>query len=135
MLRTYDAQTNALMHGGMPPFSGALPSSSGATSAGLSGGFSVPRSAAPPSAKATPRTSTSVTRPCPTSTQGEQAPKIRKLQDVMKDVFPMMPTPSSSLYRLCPPISQQACRKACEAIDHGMGKGYSLQRLVCVVFD
>ena len=26
-----------------------------------------------------------------------------------------------------PPISQQACRKACEAIDHGMGQGYSLQ--------
>ena len=26
-----------------------------------------------------------------------------------------------------PPISQQACKKACEAIDHGMGQGYSLQ--------
>ena len=26
-----------------------------------------------------------------------------------------------------PPISQQACRKACEAIDHGMGQGYSLE--------
>ena len=118
-----DAQINALMDGGMPPLSGALPSSSGATSASLSGGFSLPCSAAPPSAKAVPRTSTSVTRPCPTSAQGEQAPKMRKLQDV----FPMMPTPSNSLYRLYPPISQQACRKACEAIDHGMGKGYSLR--------
>ena len=39
----------------------------------------------------------------------------------------MTPTPSNSLYRLCPPISQQACRKACDAIDHGMGKDYSLQ--------
>ena len=26
-----------------------------------------------------------------------------------------------------PPISQQARRQACEAIDHGMGQGYSLQ--------
>ena len=26
-----------------------------------------------------------------------------------------------------PPISQQACKKACEAIDHGTGQGYSLQ--------
>ena len=28
---------------------------------------------------------------------------------------------------VCPPISQQACRKAWEAIDHGMGQEYSLQ--------
>ena len=26
-----------------------------------------------------------------------------------------------------PPISQTACRKACEAIDHGMGQDYSLR--------
>ena len=26
-----------------------------------------------------------------------------------------------------PPISQQACRKACEAVDHGVGQGYSLE--------
>ena len=26
-----------------------------------------------------------------------------------------------------PPISQQACKKACEAIDHGMEQGYSLE--------
>ena len=38
----------------------------------------------------------------------------------------MTPTPSNSSYRQMPPISQQACRKACEAIDHGMGQGYSL---------
>ena len=34
---------------------------------------------------------------------------------------------SDSKYRLLPPISQQTCKKACEAIDHGMGQGYSLQ--------
>ena len=45
----------------------------------------------------------------------------------MKNVFPMTPTPSDSKYRLLPLISQQACRKACEAIDHGMGQGYPLQ--------
>ena len=45
----------------------------------------------------------------------------------MKNTVPMTPTPSSNKYRLLPPISQQACRKACEAIDHGMGQGYSLQ--------
>ena len=39
----------------------------------------------------------------------------------------LTPTPSDSKYRRMPPVSQQACRKACEAIDHGMGQGYSLQ--------
>ena len=64
--QAYDAQINALIDdGGMPPSFGAPPSSSGATSASLSGGFSFPCSAAPPSAKAMPRTSTSATRPCP----------------------------------------------------------------------
>ena len=121
--QAYDAQINALIDGGVLPLSGAPPLSSGATSASLSGGFSFACSAAPPSAKEMPRTSTSVTRPCPAAAQGEQAPKMRKLQDV----FRMMPTPSNSLYRLCPPISQQACRRACEALDHGMGKGYSLR--------
>ena len=67
-----DAQINALMDRALPPSLGAPPSSSGATSKGLSGGFGFPCSAAPPSAKAMPRTSTSVTRPCPTSTQGGQ---------------------------------------------------------------
>ena len=123
----YDAQINALMDGCLPPSLGAPPSSSGTTSTGLSGGFGFPCSAAPPTAKAMPKSSTSTTRPCPTSQQGGQANKIRKLQDVMKDVFPMIPTPSDSKYRLLPPISQQACKKACEAIDHGMGQGYSLQ--------
>ena len=85
--QAYDAQINALMDGGMPPLSGAPPSSSGATSASLSGGFGFPCSAAPPSAKAMPRTSTSVTRPCPAAAQGEQATKMRKLQDVFQDVF------------------------------------------------
>ena len=37
------------------------------------------------------------------------------------------PTPSTNRYREMPPISQQACKKACEAIDHGMGQGYSLE--------
>ena len=45
----------------------------------------------------------------------------------MKNTVPITPTPSSNRYRLLPPISQQACRKACEAIDHGMGQGYSLE--------
>ena len=120
----YDAQINALMEGRTPP--SLRPSSSGATSSGLSGGFGSPCSAATPTAKAMPRSSTATTRPCPTS-QGGQANKIRKIQDVMKNTVPMTPTPSSNRYRLLPPISQQACRKACEAIDHGMGQGYSLQ--------
>ena len=121
--QAYHAQINALMDGALPPLFGAPPSSSSATSTGLSGGFGFPCSAAPPSAKAMPRTSTSVTRPCPTSTQGGQVNKMSKLKDVMEDVFPMMPTPSDSLYRKCPTISQQACRKACEAVDHGMRQG------------
>ena len=45
----------------------------------------------------------------------------------MKNSVPLTPTPSSSRFRQMPLISQQACRKACEAIDHGMGQGYSLQ--------
>ena len=114
----YDAQINTLMDGHLPPSLG--PSSSGASSTGLSGGFGFSSSAASPTAKSMPKSSTSTTRPCPTSQQGGQANKIRKIQDVMKDVFPMTPTPSSSKYRLLPPISQQPCRKACEAIDHGM---------------
>ena len=121
----YDAQINALMDGHLPPSLG--PSSSGTSSTGLSGGFGFSSSAATPTAKSMPKSSTSTTRPCPTSQQGGQANKIRKIQDVMKNVFPMTPTPSSNKYRLLPPISQQACRKACEAIDHGMGQGYSLQ--------
>ena len=68
-----------------------------------------------------------MTCPCPTCAQGEQVNKVRKIRDVMEEFFPMMPTPSSSLYRNCPPISKQACKKACEAVDHGMGQGYSLQ--------
>ena len=90
--QAYDAQTKALIDGGAPPLSGARPSFSDATSASLSGGFGLPCSAAPPSAKSMPRTSTSVTRPCPAAAQGGQATKMRKLQDV----FPMMPTPSNS---------------------------------------
>ena len=121
----YDAQISALMEGRLPPSLG--PSSSGAAPSGLSGGHGFPSSAAPPTAKAMPKSSsTSTTRPCPTS-QGGQATKIRKIQDVMKNTVPMTPTPSSSRYRQMPPISQQACRKACEAIDHGMGQGYSLE--------
>ena len=116
----YDAQISALMEGRTPPSLG--PSSSGATSSGLSGGFGF----SSPTAKAMPKFSTSTTRPCPTS-QGGQANKIRKIQDVMKNSVPLTPTPSSSRYRQMPPISQQACRKACEGIDHGMGQGYSLQ--------
>ena len=120
----YDAQISALMEGRTPPSLG--PSSSGATSSGLSGGFAFSSTAASPTAKAMPKSSTSTTRPCPTS-QGGQANKIRKIQDVMKNSVPLTPTPSSSRFRQMPPISQQACRKACEAIDHGMGQGYSLQ--------
>ena len=116
----YDARISALMEGRSPPSLG--PSSSGATSSGLSGGYAFPSTAASPTAKAMPKSSTSTTRPCPTS-QGGQANKIRKIQDVMKNSVPLTPTPSSSRYRQMPPISQQACRKACEAIDHGMGQG------------
>ena len=54
----YDAQINALMDGRLPPSLG--PSSSAATSSGLSGGFGFPCSAAPPTAKAMPKSSTSI---------------------------------------------------------------------------
>ena len=120
----YDAQINALMDGRTPPSLG--PSSSGAKSSSLSGGYATYMSSAVPSAKAMPKSSTSATRPCPTS-QGGQANKIRKIQDVMKNSFPLAPTPSTNRYREMPPISQQACKKACEAIDHGVGQGYSLE--------
>ena len=120
----YDAQISALMEGRTPPSLGR--SSSGATTSGLSGGHAFPSTAATPTAKAMPKSSTSTTRPCPTS-QGGQANKIRKIQDVMKNSVPLTPTPSSSRFRQMPPISQAACKKACEAIDHGMGQGYSLQ--------
>ena len=73
-----------------------------------------------------PQSSTSTSRPCPTS-QGGQATKVRKIQDVMKTAFPLTPTPSTNRYREMPPISRMACRKACEAVDHGMGQGYSLE--------
>ena len=53
----YDAQINALMEGHIPPSLG--PSSSGTSSTGLSGGFGFPSIAAPPSAKAMPKSSTS----------------------------------------------------------------------------
>ena len=112
------------MEGRTPPSLG--PSSSGATTSGLSGGYATHSAAAPPTVKAMPKSSTSTTRPCPTS-QGGQASKIRKIQDVMKTAFPLTPTPSTNRYREMPPISQQACKKACEAIDHGMGQGYSLE--------
>ena len=82
--KAYDAQINALMDGALPPSLGAPPSSSGATSTGLRGAFGLPCSAAPPCAKAMPRTLTSVTRPCPTSTQGGQVNKMRKVKDVME---------------------------------------------------
>ena len=86
----YDAQISALMEGRIPPSLG--PSSSGATSSGLSGGSAFPSTAASPTAKAMPKSSTSTTRPCPTS-QGGQANKIRKIQDVMKNSVPLTPTP------------------------------------------
>ena len=73
----YDAQISALMEGRTPPSFG--PSSSGATTSGLSGGYATPSTAAIPTAKAMPKSSTSTTRPCPTS-QGGQANKIRKIQ-------------------------------------------------------
>ena len=96
------------MDGHLPPSLG--PSSSGTSSTGLSGGFGFSSSAATPTAKSMPKSSTSTTRPCPTSQQGGQANKIRKIQDVMKNVLPMTPTPSNNKYRLLPPISQQACK-------------------------
>ena len=121
----YDAQISALMEGRTPPSFG--PSSSSATSSSLSGGgYATLSAAAIPTAKAMPKPSTSTTRPCPTS-QGGQANKIRKIQDVMKTSVPLTPTPSSSRFRQMPLISQTACRKAREAIDHGMGQDYSLR--------
>ena len=120
----YDAQINAMMDGKAPLSLGQ--SASGARSSTGSGGNTAYMPSAVPSAKAMPQPSTSTTRPCPNS-QGGQANKMRKIQDVMKNSFPMAPTPSTNRYREMPPISQQACRKACEAIDHGMGQGYSLE--------
>ena len=121
----YDAQISALMEGRTPPSFG--PSSSSATSSDLSGGgYATLSAAAIPTAKTVPKPSTSTTRPCQTS-QGGQANKIRKIQDVMKTSVPLTPTPSSSRFRQMPPISQTAYRKACEAIDHGMGQDYSLR--------
>ena len=102
----YDAQINALMDGGVPPSFRATPSSSGTSSSSLSGGFGFSSGAAPPTAKAMPRSSTATTCPCPTSQQGGQANKIRKIQDVMQRV--LTPTPSDSKYRRMPPVSQQA---------------------------
>ena len=64
----YDAQINALMDGSGPP---SLPSSSRATSSGLGGGHALPSSAATPTAKVMPKSSTSTTRPCPTSVEGQ----------------------------------------------------------------
>ena len=119
----YDAQINALMDGRTAP--SLRPSSSGAQSSNMGGGYATYMSAVP-SAKAMPKSSTSTTRPCPTS-QGGQANKMRKIQDVMKNRLPLAPTPSTNRYREIPPISQQACKKACEAIDHGVGQGYSLE--------
>ena len=78
----YDAEISALMEGRTPPSFGP---SSGAISSGLSGGgYTTHSMAAIPTAKAMPKPSTSTTRPCPTSQQ-EQANKIRKIQDVMKN--------------------------------------------------
>ena len=102
------------------------PSSSGAQSSNMGGGYTTYMSAAVPSAKAMPKSSTSTTRPCPTSHRG-QPNKMRKIQDVMKNRLPLAPTPSTNRYREMPPISQQACRKACEAVDHGLGQGCSLE--------
>ena len=120
----YDAQINAMIDGKVPPSFGQ--SASGASSSTGGGGYTADMPSAVPSAKAMPRPSSSTTRPCPNS-QGGQANKMRKIQDVMKNSFPLAPTPSTNRYREMPPISQQACRKACEAIDHGMGQGYSLE--------
>ena len=111
------------MDGSAPP--SLRPSSSGAQSSNMGGGYATYMSAMP-SAKAMPKSSTSTTRPCPTS-QGGQANKMRKIQDVMKNRLPLAPTPSTNRYREIPPISHQACKKACEAIDHGVGQGYSLE--------
>ena len=120
----YDAQINALMDGKTAP--SLRSSSSGAQSSSMGGGYATYTSAAVPSAKAMPKSSTSTTRPCPTS-QGGQSNKMRKIQDVMKNKLPLAPTPSTNRYREMPPILQQACRKACEAVDHGVGHGYSLE--------
>ena len=79
----YDAQINALMDDRTPLSFG--PSSSGAKSSSLSGGYTTYMTAAAPSAKAMPKSSTSTTRPCPTS-QGGQSNKMRKIQDVMKEL-------------------------------------------------
>ena len=73
----YDAQINALMDGRTPLSFG--PSSSDAKSSSLSGGYAAYASSAAPSAKAMPTSSTSTTRPCPTS-QGGQSNKMRKIR-------------------------------------------------------
>ena len=122
--KDYDAEINALMDDRNPP--SLRPTSTGARSSGMGGGSAACPSATVPTAKAMPQSSTSTTRPCPTS-QGGQATKVRKIQDVMKTAFPLTPTPSTNRYREMPPISRMACRKACEAVDHGMGQGYSLE--------
>ena len=99
-VQDYEAEINAMMGGHLPPSLGS--SSSGAPSSGLSGGFGFPSTATTPTAKAMPKSSsTSMTRPCPTSQVG-QANKIRKIQDVMRNTVPMTPTPSNSKYRQMP---------------------------------
>ena len=65
----YDAQINALMDGNIPPSFG--PSSSGAQSSTMSGGYATYMSSAAPTAKAMSKSSTSTTRPCPTSQGGQ----------------------------------------------------------------
>ena len=82
----YDAQISALMEGRTP----------GATTSGLSGGYATHSAAAVPTAKAMPKSSTSTTRPCPTS-QGGQANKIKKIQDVKKTSFPLTPIGGSQM--------------------------------------
>ena len=126
----YDAQINAMMDGKVPPSFGQ--SASGAQSSTGSGGYTTYLSSAVPSVKAMPQPSSSTTRPCPNS-QGGQANKMRKIQDVMKNSFPLAPTPSTNRYREMPPISQQACRKACEASRPRIGTGLLFGRLVSVV--
>ena len=83
--KDYDAEINALMDDRNPP--SLRPSSTGARSSGMGGGSAAGTSATAPTAKAMPQSSTSGTRPCPTS-QGGQATKVRKIQDVMKTAFP-----------------------------------------------
>ena len=88
----YEAQINALMDGRLPPSLG--PSSSGTTSTGLSGGFPIPMQLQRHQPQKQCQ-SLLLLRPVHARlhSKGDRPTRSGRSQDVMKDVFPMTPTP------------------------------------------